>query len=348
MANFNTYQTRQLYVAKAIDSSVDTNGDIALKTTANGKAFFSYRNGDGLLTATDVFDVKNISSLKKTLADDMNTPLMAYSITVDTSAVTLSNLIGKTVSLNVGVHQIVSFDYSDAMNVAASIIGDATNTASSAAFYKAMANALIKVMPALPEVPFEIYLVKSGAATKITKSLALGSYPSDATSIVITQVPQKYIRGKMSNDPYGLSVSFAVAGSNTESIVWGAVAEKTIAALNTASSVSISPASIASVYKIADLEAFAMGERGDYYRGSNWPNNYEPTYMIDLSKKYNVLSIEYFWQGGAENVQKSPRMIQVAAEAAVSDDIVTTLYNNLLALTPEGRLEAVETAVASS
>ena len=58
--------------------------------------------------------------------------------------------------------------------------------------------------------------------------------------------------------------------------------------------------------------------------------------MIDVAKEYNVLSIEYYWQGGAENVQKSPRMIQIAAEAADSNDVVTTLYEALVALVNEG------------
>ena len=84
------------------------------------------------------------------------------------------------------------------------------------------------------------------------------------------------------------------------------------------------------------------------YRGSMWPNDYATTYSINPNAgTYSVLSIEYYWQGGAENVQKSPRMIQVAAPETQSNDIVTTLYNTIFPETCEGlssRVTALENA----
>ena len=64
MQNFNTNQTRHLYVAGAIDANVDTNLDIALGTTATGEMYFKYKNADGLVTRSDSFDPKKIVSLK--------------------------------------------------------------------------------------------------------------------------------------------------------------------------------------------------------------------------------------------------------------------------------------------
>ena len=327
MANFNTYQTRQFYVAKAIKATIGTAddaspaaGDIALKTSANGKAFFSYRNADGLLAATDVFDPKNITSLRYTAAAEMDIPLRMHTITVDTAAVTLSNLVGKVINLTVNIHQVISYDLADSMSVVASVVGDATNTASAIALYRALAKALVNVMPPLPEAPFRVFI----GSTEVTKKNDISSATGD---FKIVQNPQKYIRGKMSNEPYELSVNFNIGGLSDEDIVWGndVVANSNVSGLT----------SIPSVYALADLEAFALGERGNVYRYGLEPNYVPPTYMIDLSKQYNVLSIEYYWQGGAENVQKSPRMIQIAAEAADSDDVVTTLYEALVALVNE-------------
>lgn len=333
MTNFNTYQTRNFYVAKAIDSNVDTACDIALGTTETGEAFFKYMNADGLVTRSDLIYPKNIVSIKMTPAADLATPLLAHTITVDTNAVTLSNLVGKDVALNVTVHQIISYDESDSITVSAHVTGNATNTASAAAFYAAFAKALVNAVPKMADAPFKVFL----GSTEITKTLADASYPSNATALVLVPAPGKYVRGKLSKEALMLSVSSSVRGSNIEDTAW---AIDTVAPSQISGNTEISGA-----YALADLEYFALGERGDIYRGSIWPNEYNPTYVIDVTKDYNVLTVEYYWQGSAENVQKSPRMIQVAAEAAQSNDVVTTLYNSLKALTPAGKFADLDSRV---
>jgi hypothetical protein len=315
MANFNTYQTRQLYVAKAIDDSLDAVGDIYLKTTATGKAFFNYVDADGLLVATDVFDPKNIVSLKKTLAAEMDIPLIAHTITVDSTAVTLANLVGKSINLNVTCTEFMNYDPASNFTVVASIVGDSANTASNAAFNKAIAKALVNAVPKFAgEKPFKVFI----GSTEITKDLADGSYPGSG-SLIIVEAAQKWVRGKMSKEALPLIIS-----SEVEGVAW---------AIDTKAASEISDNTvIPSAYQLADLEAFALGERADYIRYGNEPDYEAPTYMIDVTKEYNVLSIEYFWQGGAENVQKSPRMIQIAAEAAQNDDVVTALYDAVVEL----------------
>jgi hypothetical protein len=321
MANFNTYQTRQLYVAKAVDSSLDTVGDIYLKTTANGKAFFNYVNADGLLVATDVFDPKNIVSLRKTEAADMDRPLVAHTITVD-SSVTLANLVGKSINLNVFCSEFMSYDPAAGFMVTASIVGDASNTASTAAFNKAIAKALVKAVPKFAgEKPFKVFI----GATEITKDLADGSYPGSG-ALIIVEAMQKWYRNKMEAGVLPLVIS-----SNVDGEAW---------AVDTPAKSTITNNSvIPSVYFLADLEAFALGERADYIRYGNEPDYEPPTYMIDVAKSYDVVSIEYYWQGGAENVQKSPRMIQIACEVSGSGSQATSaagsIYDAVLALTGE-------------
>lgn len=313
MANFNTYQTRNLYVVKAIDSSVDTAGDVYLGTTATGELFFQYRNADGLLTRSDLIYPKNIVSLKKTAAADMDTPLMKYTITVDTTAVTLANCVGKSMNLAIDLRQFISYDPSDSITVVASVVGNSTNTASTAAFNKALAKAIVNAMPNLPEKPFKVFI----GSTEITKDLADGSYPGSG-NLMVVQAQGKYIRGKMSAEALDLTFSSHIYGSNMDDVAWAVVTPAVSDITNNTK--------IPSVYAIADLEYFALGERGDVYRGSAWPNNYEPTYLVDLSKTYDMLSIEYYWQGTAENVQKSPRMIQLACDTTTSG-IAQTLYD---------------------
>ncbi len=282
MANFNTYQTRNLYVVKDFLSSgaPDAAGELAMGTTATGEIFFKYFNGDGLATRSDLIRPASIISLKKTKAADMDTPVPAYTITLD-SAVTLSNCVGKVFTLTINLHQLLSYDMNDSMAVTASVIGDSTNTANATAFYSAVEDAIEKVTP------------------KFTKAAAY-TVSSSSGGVVVTPAPGAYRRGLLSKDIFTLSFSSRLHGDD---IAWANVAE--------AASASVK---IPSVYAIADLEEFALGERGDQFRGYAYPHNYEPTYLVDLSKEYDMVSIEFAWQGNAENIQKSPRMIQLACE----------------------------------
>ena len=292
MANFNTYQTRNLYVVKDFLASgePDSAGELAMGTTATGEIFFKYFNGDGLATRTDLIRPASIISLKKTKAADMDTPVPAYTITLD-SAVTLANCVGKVFTLTINLHQLLSYDMNDSMAVTASVIGDSTNTANATAFYLAVKGAIENVTP------------------KFTKAAAY-TVSSSSSGVVVTPAPGAYRRGLLSKDIFTLSFSSRLHGDD---IAWADVAEAASATVK-----------IPSVYAIADLEEFALGERGDQFRGYAYPHNYEPTYLVDLTKESDMVSIELAWQGNAENIQKSPRMIQLACEVSGSGSQATS------------------------
>lgn len=340
MQNFNTNQTRHFYVAGAIDSNVDTNLDIALGTTATGEMYFKYKNADGLLTRSDTFDPKKIVSLKKTLSSDMAIPLKAHTIAVDTNAVTLANLVGKTIDLVITVHQVFDYDDDNCIRFVASVVGNSTNTANATAFHKALAEAIALAMP-IPDPSYPYFKVYSNGS-EVTKAVAkAGSATGAAAGVVLVEGVQKFVRGKLTGEPCPISVAFHLKNGNTEDIVWGkdTIANSAIAG-NT-----VVPAN----YVLANLEYFALGERGDYVRGYDYPNEYNPTYAIDLTTNYDVLSIEYYWNGAAENVVKSPRLIQIAAphNNTAGSDICTQLYNTISAATADGleaRVKALEDA----
>ena len=333
MQNFNTNQTRHFYVAGAIDSNVDTNLDIALGTTATGEMYFKYKNADGLLTRSDSFDPKKIVSLKKTLSSEMAIPLKAHTIAVDTNAVTLANLVGKTLNLVITINQAFDYDDDNCIRVVASVVGNATNTANATAFHKALAEAIALVLPSAdPAYPL-IKVFSNGS--EVTKAIAkAGGATGAAAGVVLVQGLQKFVRGKLTGEPCPFSVAFHLKDSNTGDIVWGAISGNTVVPAN---------------YALANLEYFALGERGDYVRGYNYPNEYEPTYAINLSTAYDVLSIEYYWNGAAENVVKSPRLIQIAAphNDTAASDICTQLYNAIKAKTEDGAIAGLDARVTA-
>lgn len=291
MRNFNTNQTRHFYTCGIV-----TDGNEALapiKDAAGAVVAFKYKgtNADGLAYSSDMVKLANIKSLSVTSAADLAVPALQHTITIDTAAfANAAALAGKTVKLIITVHQLFDYDDSNRCVFYAehTVAASETNTA----FYAALKTAAEAAMP------------------KPDKKYPYVTFASSANGLVITEALQKYVRGKLSGEPVHISVAFGIAATSYTDdplVVWGkdTVAEST--------SVSL-PAN----YILADLEYFAYGERGDYYRGFNFPNDFTPTYVIDpkSTTAYDVLNIEYFYAGDAENVQKSPRMIQIAGPTA--------------------------------
>lgn len=329
MTNFNTNQTRHFYVAGAINDNVgkDLNAggtaaasklDIALGSTATGEMFFVYKNNDGLITRSDSFDPKKIVSLKKTTAAQMATKLLMAEVEADTNVIdfsSTSSFIGKAINLHVTLHGLYDYDDANSTVAIASVVGDATNLASKAAFTKAMAVAVAKSLPkGNPSFP---YVRVFYGNTEVTAKTKVSDLSGSTAKFKIVQGPQKFVRNKLNGQPVNFSISSVANGEP-----W-LTEESSELKPSDITGYQVIPAS----YVLADLEAFALGERGDYIRGFDYPNNYEPTYAISLNGTYSVLSIEYYWNGNAENVQKSPRLIQVAAPETESNDIVTDLYD---------------------
>lgn len=310
MTNFNTNQTRHFYVANAVDSSVDTNLDIAVAQTATGEFFFKYKNADGILTRSDTINPKNVICVKKTAAAAMARKLMMHTVAVDTNKVTLANLVGKTLDCIVTIHGVFDYDMSNSLTVVASVVCDSTNTGSASAFHKALAISLAKALP-FQDASHPLVKVFSNG-TQVLPTTDASDVTGASGGVVLVEGVQKYVRGKLSGEPCSFSVAFRYADGKYEDIEWGT---DTVAESNVSSNTEM-PAN----YILADLEYFALGERGDVYRGAAWPNDYPTTYVIDPfgATAYDVLTIEYYWAGNAENVQKSPRMIQIAGKVTGS------------------------------
>lgn len=309
--NFNTNQARHFYVALAkkdfeapiTEANVASMvaGDLALCTTVNDEFYFVYKNGDGIVTRSDTIEKANIEYVTKKTAANMAKKLLAYTVSLDTDNYALADLVGKTLTITVNVREVFDYDSANSIPVVASFKVTAAMS-DAAAFHKALAIAIAKAMPKNREYPY-FRIFSSG--TEVTASTAEADVTGAAAGVVLVATPQKWVRGKLTGEPHQLSVSF-----NIEDESWGKV-EVAESAIN-------GYTEIPALYELADLEYFCYGERGDVYRGFNYPNNYEPTYLINPAGNvsYDVLTVQYFWQGHAENIQKSPRTIQIAGPAA--------------------------------
>lgn len=77
--------------------------------------------------------------------------------------------------------------------------------------------------------------------------------------------------------------------------------------------------------KLAELEWFCMGERADQYRMMGYPNIIKTKYKIDPTKDYDVVDICYFYSDNKEGVQRSEKVITIAAPNAVATKLLTAL-----------------------
>jgi hypothetical protein len=92
--------------------------------------------------------------------------------------------------------------------------------------------------------------------------------------------------------------------------VWGKVIDQTPAM----SAAVVGVDAIGNGKKIADLEYFCMGERGDQYRNMGWPNVIKTEYLVDPSKEYNVLELHYAFTDTGVNSYRSEKDITIVAE----------------------------------
>lgn len=69
---------------------------------------------------------------------------------------------------------------------------------------------------------------------------------------------------------------------------------------------------IKSGYKLADMEYFAMGERGDEYRMAAYPNHIVTDYKIVPTEDYDVYNVHYSYKGYNTQSHKSEKDLIIA------------------------------------
>lgn len=321
MATFSTNQVRQLYVAKTLKTprvlATDTAGSIAVKSdTAKNHLYFEYKGADNLMRS-DLIDIKNILYAKATDADDMAHELRAVTVTLD-SEVNAAPVAGQDYILRIAFKQYVGMSDEDQYFKYGMVHAYAGMTASD--FYKKLALSLAKNFSReiVPLVKFiltdsEDEAVPVDATTK--ESSLTGTYKA----LVIDEVEQPWRLGIMEQTPVYFEVQPVPVTVNGDERIWGKVEETEPAG------------TIANGKKIADLEYFCMGERGDMYRGVGYPNNIPTTYLVDPTVKYNVIDIHYAYVGSNESVQKSEKTITlVVPKVGATNSASNKLANDII------------------
>ena len=341
--NYSVNQVRQLYVAKALKTTPvlasDAAGSIAVKNdTAKNHLYFEYKGADNLMRS-DLIDIKNILYAKATDADDMAHKLKAVTVTLDSEVNAGAPVAGQDYILRIVFKQYVGMSDEDQYFKYGMVHAYAGMDADE--FYKVLALSIAKnfsreVVPLIKiEVHSKATKSKGGfdsngymVVTPTTKDngksdttnpyYATNAIVTDIDSIRITEVEQPWRLGVMAQTPVYFTVQPVAVMVNGDERIWATVTE------------SIN-GTIANGKKIADLEYFCMGERGDVYRNIGWPHNIPTTYLVDPTIKYNVIDIHYAYVGSNEGVQKSEKTITlVVPKVGATNSVSNVLANSII------------------
>lgn len=329
MATFSTNQARQLYVANALKSSnviaTDAAGSIAVKSgTAKSHLYFEYM-GAGGMTRSDLIDIKNILYAKATDADDLAYDLAKYKLTLDTTVNDGEPVVAQDYILRIAFRNYPGLSEEDQYFKYGMVHAVTGMTASD--FYKTLALSLVKNFSREEQGLLKFYLetggtdagTVAGTPTEVTKDTKESSLTGTYTGIVIEEAPQDWILGVMEQTPVNFTIQPDLIIDNGDERIWGVV--KKVASTN----------SIPDGHKIADLEYFCMGERGDIYRMVGFPYVIRTKYLVDPDIKYNVIDIHYAYVGSNESVQKSEKDITIVVpKIGANNEASNALANSII------------------
>lgn len=285
-------QNRQFYVANKLitgATALTNKGEIKVKSIGDieKEVYFEVLGPDTVLKS-DYIQVKNITAAKAIKAVDMETPMKKVLITLDSSVNGGTPVVGQDYILRINLRQFYGMSDQDQYFKDAAVRAVKGMTAKQ--FYEAMEKALNLC-----------FSREVGANAKSNPYLA---FSSSASGLVIEEKPQSWHLGTEAQERVYFDVVPTTIYCDGADLIWGSVAEQTPAT------------KIGNGKKIADLEYFLLGERGDQYRKIGWPNDVETVGMVDPDKTYDVFEIHYAFTDTGVNSYKSEKDITIAVPTA--------------------------------
>ena len=305
MATFSVNQNRQLFVAKKVVTTTPAAvGDLKLGGDKASTYMYFQHMGYGGLTRSDKIDLSNVMYAKTTKAEALSRKLKKATVTLDSEVNEGNPISGQDYVLRIFFRQYIG--NSDIYQEAKYGVVHGYKGMTASDFYKTLALSLAmnfskEVVPLL-----KFYLKTSSGNTEVTASTAKKDLTGTYTGVVIEEAEQPWRLGVRRQEEVFFDVIPTTVLFNSEEVTWGTVENGT------------SETTIKNGKKMADLEYFCMGERGDQYRQIGWPHNLETKYLVDPEKEYNVLDIHYYFSDSGVNVQKSEKDITILFEKSVS------------------------------
>lgn len=320
--NFSTNQNRHIYVASAYGDVSENSavGTIKAKTVDNGvdkDIYLIYKGADTVLKSP-LIPVKNLSYIKATKKEDLRKPFKSVLVALDSNVNGGAPVSGQDYILRIAFKQFYGMSDEDQYFKDAAVHATAKMTA--AQFYQKMVDSLNLAFAR--EVGAHAYTKKDGTVEGSNPYL---KFEASATGITITEKEQHWTLGIESREPVNFEVVPTTIYVDGDDVQWGTVTNKTV----DKSKVTVTGDNATGVGNgkdIADLEYFAMGERGDQYRMVGFPNYIPTTYLVDPTKEYNTLDIHFAFTDDGVNSYRSEKEITVVdTDGKAIDSIIAEI-----------------------
>lgn len=172
-------------------------------------------------------------------------------------------------------------------------------------------------------------MLDADVARTIKNALASGTDTDliDANGVVIQEAPQEWSLGRIQEEHLFFDVSGDTIVFNGDELMWANIEDAT-----PQTDPTINGTTIPNSHRIADLEYFCMGERGDIYRNMGWPNTiFNPaSLLVDPTNTtgYFVFNLHFAFTDSREGVQRSEKDLQIVANSAANLAALKTVLDN--------------------
>ena len=328
MSVFSTNQNRQFYVATKAATAVteaSSAGEILLKSVNNGVGkdlYFLVKGAENVLKS-DFIPVKNLSYVKAIAANKMRTPLKSVLVSLDSNVNGGVPVVGQDYVLRINFRQFYGMSDEDQYFKDVAVHATKALTPDAKSFYTELVKAL--------------NLAFSREVGATVSSNPYLEFTAKDTGVEIVEKEQPWTLGTQAQEPVLFEIVPTTIYVDGEDVDW---ATKTDTTKTTGGYVKNGK-------KIADLEYFCMGERGDQYRQIGWPNNIDTKYLVDPTAEYNVLELHYaFTDEGISSYRSEKDITIVSTDASVINALVKAI-NEETGLSIVGTDDAVPTSEES-
>ena len=320
MAVFSTNQVRQLYVVDNVvssESALATAGDVLAKKIGDD-IYFKYVGALGDTMRTDIVNQKQLIYTSVATSDKLAYKLKGQKITLNPNVNGGKPIEGRDYILRVLFSEYIGISPVDKTLKYGTVHITPGMTASD--FYAEMAYSLMQSQKKEPNLIMYVAVIVSGTfeGNVISDTDTLQDVKDMGTieGIVIFEAGQPWHLGVMPQGVIKIDAQVTrITYNGDDSIFWGVVEDATM------------PSSyvLPEGQKIADLEYFCMGERGDQYRNAGWPNVIPTKYLVDPTAEYDLYTIHYAYVGEGTHQEKSEKDIQFAVLKSASSAFKTKL-----------------------
>lgn len=232
-------------------------------------------------------------------------PLLSFSLTGTYAAVTMTTNTGVTATANTlgTAGNDISIAIASVSAGAAGVVVTGTDiVVSLTAAAKTIADLKAAIL-ADSDAAALVTITGTDATTVLLEATPVALTGGTTTGIIAEELEQPWRLGIKSSDALHYQIVSDQILSGGAYVTWGTVTSTT-------------PTTILGDGKpTADREYFFLGERGDVYRGTGFPNNFTPTYLVDETIEYCYIDIVYYYVGDNEAVQKSQKSITLVVPA---------------------------------